>query len=72
MNEILVVAVDLRERMIANLGGRFAVRAQFGNGMRELQERLEREIAEGKHTIPEQAAIPTAQIGEAAAASLSN
>jgi hypothetical protein len=59
-------------RVICNLGGGIAVRRQFRKGMRDFVARLKKEMAEGKRTSPEVAAIPAEKIGEAAAASLGN
>lgn len=38
-------------RLVGNIGGRFALKSVFSNGMREFSARLEREIAEGKFTL---------------------
>lgn len=35
-------------RLVGNIGGRFALKSVFSNGMREFSARLEREMAEGK------------------------
>lgn len=60
----------LLSRLVCNFVGGFLVSAQFRKGMQEFQTRIEKELAEGKHALPEQAKFATAQIGEAAALSL--
>lgn len=57
-------------RVICNLVGGFIVRKQFRDGMRDLRARLEKELAQGEHTLPEATVVPAEQIGEAAKASL--
>ena len=58
-------------RIFGDLIGRFAVQAQFRDGLREFQERLESEIAAGRHAVPEVTPIPAGEIEQAAAVSLS-
>jgi hypothetical protein len=57
-------------RLICNLVGGLIVRNQFRDGMKDLQARLDRELAQRMHTLPDAEAIPAEQIGEAAAAGL--
>jgi len=51
-------------RVMCNLIGGFMVRVQFANGMRDLETRLEKDLAEGKYSLQE------GQISQGAEASL--
>lgn len=57
-------------RTLCNLIGGILVRKQFRDGKKAFVAKLEREIAEGQHTVPDVAAIPVEQIDAAVAASL--
>ncbi|HLF91419.1 MAG TPA: DUF2652 domain-containing protein [Anaerolineales bacterium] len=62
----------LLNRIICDLGARFLVPASFKQGLNDLRVRLEKELAEGKHEIPQSVPVSAEQIKQAAAASLSD